>query len=52
MNYSGELTQGLVDELMELIHKYNETLMLPTVLGCLEIVKQQLILEHMEEDDE
>jgi hypothetical protein len=52
MNYAGDLTQGLVDELLAVIYKYEETMVLPTVLGCLEIVKQQLISEHMEEDDE
>jgi hypothetical protein len=48
----GKLAEGLVNELLELIHKYDETMVLPTVLGCLEIVKQQLISEHMEDDDE
>jgi hypothetical protein len=52
MNYSGDLAQGLVDELLEVIHKYDETMVLPTVLGCLDLVKQQLILDHMEEDEE
>jgi hypothetical protein len=52
MNYAGDLAQGLVDELLATIYKYEETMVLPTVLGCLEIVKQQLINEHMEDDDE
>ena len=52
MNYSGDLAQGLVDELLEVIHKYDETMVLPTVLGCLDLVKQQLIVEHMEDEDE
>jgi hypothetical protein len=46
----GKLAEGLVNELLELIHKYDETMMLPTVLGCLDLVKQQLISEHMEDD--
>jgi hypothetical protein len=52
MNYAGDLAQGLVDELLAVIYKYEETMVLPTVLGCLEIVKQQLINEHMEDDHE
>jgi hypothetical protein len=52
MSYAGDLTQGLVDELLATIYKYEETMVLPTVLGCLEIVKHQLILDHAEDDDE
>lgn len=52
MNYSGDLAQGLVDELLTVIHKYDETMVVPTVLGCLELVKAQLIAEHIEEEDE
>lgn len=54
MNYSGNLTQALVDELLEVVHKYDETLMVATAVGCLELAKLQLIQEHMEdeEDDE
>jgi hypothetical protein len=48
----GNLTQGLVDELLAVVHKYDNTMMLPTALGCLDLVKAQLIQEHMEEDDE
>ena len=46
----GKLAEGLVKELLELIHKYDETMVLPTVLGCLDLVKQQLILDHTEDD--
>jgi hypothetical protein len=52
MNYQGGIAQGLVDELLNVIHKYDETMVLPTALGCLDLAKQQLIQEHMEEDDE
>ena len=48
----GKVAGGLVDELLELIHKYDETLYMSTVIGCLELVKQQLIKESMEDDDE
>ena len=47
----GKVAGGLVDELVEVIHKYDETLYMATVIGCLELVKQQLINESMEEDD-
>jgi hypothetical protein len=48
----GKLAGGLVDEMLELIHRYDESLYLPTVLGCLDLVKAQLIQEHQDEDDE
>jgi hypothetical protein len=48
----GKVAGGLVDELLELVHKYDETLYMSTVIGCLELVKQQLINESMEGDDE
>lgn len=48
----GKVAGGLVDELLELVHKYDESLYMATVIGCLELVKQQLINEAMERDDE
>jgi hypothetical protein len=51
LNYSGNLTQALVDELLAVVHKYDETLLLPTALGCLDLAKQQLIQDHMDEED-
>jgi hypothetical protein len=44
----GKVAGGLVDELLEVIHKYDETLYMSTVIGVLELVKQQLINESME----
>ena len=52
MNYMGDIAQGLVDELLEVVHKYDETMILPTALGCLDLVKAQLILDHQEDDDD
>jgi hypothetical protein len=46
----GEVVQGLVDELLETIHKYDDTIYLSTVIGCLELVKQQLINDSMENE--
>jgi hypothetical protein len=48
----GKVADGLVDELLEVIHKYDETLYMATVIGCLELVKQQLINESMEDEDD
>ena len=45
----GKVAQGLVDELLETIHKYDETIYMATVIGCLELVKQQLINDSMED---
>ena len=46
----GKVAGGLVDDLLELIHKYDESLYMSTVIGCLELVKQQLINETMDGD--
>jgi hypothetical protein len=48
----GKVAGGLVNELLELIHKYDESLYMATVIGCLELVKQQLINDSIEGDDE
>lgn len=52
MSYHGAITKSLVDELLAVVHKYDETMLLPTALGCLDLVKAQLIAEHMEDEDE
>jgi len=52
MNYSGDIYQGLVDEILEVVYKYEETMYVPSVIGCLEIVKQQILANQMEDDDE
>ena len=48
----GKLADGLVDDLLEAIHKYDETLYMATVIGALELVKQQLINESVSQDDD
>lgn len=48
----GNVAFGLVVELLELIHRYDESLYMATVLGCLELVKQQLINDAMENNDD
>ena len=52
MTPQGKLAAGLCDELLAVIHKYDESMILPTVLGVLDIVKTQLLQEHTEEDDD
>jgi hypothetical protein len=47
----GRLATQLVDELLEKIHEYDDTLYLPTVLGVLEIIKQQLLQDHTEDEE-
>jgi len=48
----GKVAGRLVDELLDLIHKYDETIYMSTVIGCLELVKQQLINDSVESNDE
>ncbi len=52
MKYVGDIAQNLTDELLEVIHRYDETLVVSTVLGCLEIIKAQLIADHTEDEDD
>ena len=47
----GAVSQSLVDEMLDLIHKYDDTLYMSTVIGCLELVKQQLINDCLNEVD-
>jgi hypothetical protein len=48
----GKLADCLVDELLETIHRYDETLYMSTVIGVLELVKQQLIQESLNKEDD
>lgn len=45
----GRLAQALVNDLLDKIHQYDETLYMATVIGVLEIVKQQLIADSLED---
>jgi hypothetical protein len=47
----GKLASGLVDELLEVVHRYDETLYMSTVIGVLELVKSQLIMDSIEPED-
>ena len=46
-----DVTEGLVDELLAVISKYEGSMVLATALGCLEVVKAQLLQDHMEGED-
>lgn len=48
----GKVAQALVDELLEVIHKYDEALYMATAIGCIELVKQQLIADCLKENDD
>ena len=50
-----DVVNGLVDELLDVIGKYAGTMMTATALGCLDIVKAQLIqteLDFMQDDED
>lgn len=51
MNYHGAITKALVDELLAVCHKYDETMLPATALGCLDLVKAQLIQDQQEDDE-
>ena len=48
----GKLAQGLTDELLKVIYKYDESLYVPTVLGVLEIVKHQVLQNQFGDADD
>jgi hypothetical protein len=50
--HQGDIAQGLVDDLLAVIHKYDDTMYMSTAIGCLEIVKQQLIADSLENTDD
>jgi hypothetical protein len=46
-----KLAEGLAEEIKEVIYKYSESMPLATAIGCLEIVKAELLKEHEEEEE-
>jgi hypothetical protein len=46
------LAMGMTDEIMEVIYKYEESILLPTVLGILDVIKHDLIREHYDSGDD
>jgi hypothetical protein len=49
MNYSGDIAKGMVLEIMEVLYKYQESVLAITALGCLEAAKLQLMAEQYDE---
>ena len=47
-----KLAEGLTEELLEVIHKYNESMPLVSVLGVLRVIEAQLIQDHTEDEDD
>jgi hypothetical protein len=47
-----DVTDGLIEELMDVIYKYEGTMLLSTAVGALEIVKMRLMFKGIEEPDE
>lgn len=43
-----DVTNGLVDELLDVIGKYAGTMVTATALGCLDIVKAQVIQTELD----
>ena len=48
----GKVAGGLVDELLEVVHRYDKSLYMATVIGVLELVKQQLIMDSIESEED
>ena len=48
----GDVAEGLVSEMLTLIHEFDDTLYMSTVIGCLELVKQQLINDSLGDTDD
>jgi hypothetical protein len=49
-----ELASGMTNEILDVIYKYEDAMMLPTVLGILDVIKFELTLDHhhaAEEDE-
>jgi hypothetical protein len=49
-----KLAEGMFEEIMAVIEQYSESMPVATAIGVVELVKVQLIHDHMsdEEDDE
>ena len=52
MNYEASIARGLVEDLLNAIYKYEDSITVATAVGCLEIAKLQLLESQMEEEDE
>lgn len=43
-----DISAALVEELISVVHKYDEVILLTTAIGCIELVKRHIINEHDE----
>ena len=50
--YHDSVTNGLVEELLQTIYRYSDTMLVATAVGCLELAKMQLIAEQEDLDDD
>jgi hypothetical protein len=47
----GKYINSLVDALLKTIHEYDESIYFATAIGALELVKQQLINDAVEDEE-
>jgi len=54
MNRDSEIAEGLVAELLQVLEKYDGTMLNVTMLGCIDVVKAMILQESVDnwEDDE
>ena len=52
MNYESNIARGLVEDILNVIYKYEESITVATAVGCLEIAKIQLLDEQVSEHDD
>lgn len=53
MNFGdqGKLAEALLEELLKVIYKYDESMYMVSVLGVLRLVEIQLIEDHQEDEE-
>lgn len=49
MKYDADIAQGLVDEIIAVVYKYNESMLVSTAVGCIEIAKMQILADQVDE---
>jgi hypothetical protein len=47
-----KLAEGMTQEILDVIYKYSDAMPFATALGVLEIVKCQLLQDHITDDEE
>jgi hypothetical protein len=53
MTFDQNLSSALIEEILDVIYKYHDSILLTTALGCLELAKAELIEDHrLTEGDE